>query len=103
MGLAHDKRCNMEFHSEREVDASRSRFNWKVVEACDGAAAEEWVSWEDLNTEVKEERHKATWRYCTDMEHAWTGLLSLKPGQSWPYHKHTTPEFYYVMKGGLGN
>ena len=89
----------MEFHTEREVETSRSRFNWKVVEPYDGAASNEWVSWEDFNLEVREERHQQRWRYCTDMDHAWTGLLSLKPGQSEPYHRHTAPEFYYILKG----
>ena len=39
------------------------------------------------------------WRNCTDLSHAWTGLVSLTPGQTEPYHRHTTPMFYYILQG----
>ena len=32
------------------------------------------------------------------MNHAWTGLVSLGPGQEEPNHCHTTPEILYVLQ-----
>ena len=48
---------------------------------------------------VKHDKHKLMWRNCTDLSHAWTGLVSLTPGQTEPYHRHTTPMFYYILQG----
>jgi len=97
--LPHDYRCNTEFHKKPEVDKSRSEFNWKVVEPYDGASSKEWITWDYLGLKVKDDKHKLTWRNCCDLNHAWTGLVSLQPGQAEPYHKHTTPMFYYILQG----
>jgi len=97
--LPHDYRCNQEFHSKAEVDKSRAEFDWKVVEPYDGQAGDEWMSWDDIGLEVKDDRHKLMWRYCADLSHAWTGLVSLQPGQAEPCHRHTTPELFYILQG----
>ena len=47
---------------------------------------------------VKDDKHKLTWRNCCDLSHAWTGLVTLTPGQAEPYHRHTTPMFYYILQ-----
>merc|ERR1711936_439474 len=79
-----------------EVKKSQTEFDWKVVEPYDG---KRWVSWDVLGQKVKEEKHKLEWRNCADINHAWTGLVSLKPGQIEPCHNHTTPEILYVLQG----
>ena len=48
---------------------------------------------------MREDKHKLTWRNCCDLSHAWTGLVKLTTGQREPYHKHTTPMFYYILQG----
>ena len=48
---------------------------------------------------MADEKHQLRWRNCTDITHAWTGLVILKPGQAEPLHKHTTPMFYYILQG----
>ena len=40
------------------------------------------MSWDDIGLEVKDDRHQLKWRYCADLGHAWTGLVSLQPGQA---------------------
>ena len=47
---------------------------------------------------MKDDKHKLAWRNCCDLSHAWTGLVRLNPGQAEPYHKHTTPMFYYILQ-----
>ena len=64
-----------------------------------GQARDEWMSWDDIGLEVKDDRHKLMWRYCADLSHAWTGLVSLQPGQAEPCHRHTTPELFYILQG----
>ena len=79
--------------------ASRARFNWKVVEPYDGAAAEDWVSWDDVGmAESVEWKHRVVWRNCADISHAWTGMVSLLPGQQEPYHTHGHPMFYFILQ-----
>ena len=56
------------------------------------------MSWEDLGLVVASARHLVSWRYCCDLEHAWTGLVRLGPGQAMPAHQHTTPELYYILQ-----
>ena len=56
------------------------------------------MSWEDLGLVVASARHRVSWRYCCDLEHAWTGLVRLGPGQAMPAHQHTTPELYYILQ-----
>ena len=58
----------------------------------------DWISWAALGLKVKSEKHQLRWRNCTDITHAWTGLVILKPGQAEPLHKHTTPMFYYILQ-----
>ena len=38
----------------------------------------EWMSWDDIGPELKDDRHKLMWRYCAVLSHAWTGLVYLK-------------------------
>ena len=57
-----------------------------------------WISWAALGLKVANEKHQLRWRNCTDITHAWTGLVILKPGQAEPLHKHTTPMFYYILQ-----
>ena len=84
-----------------------------------GVAINEWITWDYLGLKVcriieatlclhndismimkvKHDKHKLMWRNCTDLSHAWTGLVSLTPGQTEPYHRHTTPMFYYILQG----
>merc|ERR1719153_1150417 len=92
----HNWGCNHEFHSRGEVEKSQAEFDWKVVEPYDG---KRWVSWDVLGQKVKDEKHKLEWRNCADITHAWTGLVSLRPGQVEPLHKHTTPMIYYILQG----
>ena len=33
-----------------------------------------------LMFQVKDDKHKLTWRNCCDLSHAWTGLVKLCPG-----------------------
>merc|ERR1711872_677117 len=94
--MVHNQECNKEFHTKDEVERSQAEFPWKVVEPYDG---KDWISWEVFGLTVKQERHKQKWRNCADMSHAWTGLVSLKPGQAEPWHCHTTPEILYVVQG----
>ena len=61
-------------------------------------AGKDWISWAALGLKVKDEKHQLRWRNCTDIPHAWTGLVILKPGQAEPLHKHTTPMFYYILQ-----
>ena len=93
----HDWGCNKEFHSRGEVEKSQKKFDWKVVEPYDG---KKWVSWDVLGMKVKDEKHALEWRNCADVTHAWTGLVSLKPGQHEPLHHHTTPMIYYILQVG---
>ena len=98
-GLAHDFRCTDGHYSRFQVMASRAQFNWKVVEPYDGAAAEDWVSWDDVGmAESVEWKHRVVWRNCTDISHAWTGMVSLQPGQQEPYHTHGHPMFYHILQ-----
>lgn len=97
--LPHDYRCNQEWHKRADIDKSRREFNWKVVEPYDGDSSNEWISWDYLGLKVKDDKHKLTWRNCCDLSHAWTGLVTLTPGQAEPYHRHTTPMFYYILQG----
>ena len=97
--LAHDFRCTDGEYTRDQVQASRGQFNWKVVEPFDGAAAMDWVSWDSVGmAESVEWKHKVVWRNCTDISHAWTGMVSLQPGQQEPYHTHGHPMFYYVLQ-----
>ena len=97
--LAHDFRCTDGEYTRDQVQASRGQFNWKVVEPFDGAAAMDWVSWDSVGmAESVEWRHKVVWRNCTDISHAWTGMVSLEPGQQEPYHTHGHPMFYFVLQ-----
>jgi len=92
----HNWNCNQEFHSKGEVEKSRKEFGWKVVEPYD---SKPWVTWDALGLKVKDDKHKLRWRNCADVSHAWTGLVSLLPGQVEPYHQHTTPMIYYILQG----
>eukprot|EP00091_Calanus_sinicus_P001838 TRINITY_DN11865_c0_g1_i1.p1 TRINITY_DN11865_c0_g1~~TRINITY_DN11865_c0_g1_i1.p1 ORF type:complete len:196 (-),score=67.51 TRINITY_DN11865_c0_g1_i1:190-753(-) len=92
----HNVDCNKEFHTRGEVTQSQAKFDWKVVEPYDG---KKWVSWDVLGMQVKDDKHKLEWRNCADVTHAWTGLVSLKPGQHEPLHTHTTPMIYYILQG----
>ena len=56
------------------------------------------MSWEDLDLVVASARHRVSWRYCCDLDHAWTGMVRLGPGQAMPAHQHTTPELYYILQ-----
>merc|ERR1712123_293791 len=91
----HHVDCNKEFHSRGEVVKSQAKFDWKVVEPYDT----KWISWEVLGMKVKDDKHKLEWKNCADVTHAWTGLVSLKPGQHEPLHTHTTPMIYYILQG----
>ena len=91
----HNVACNDEFHSRMEVLKSQEKFDWKVVEPYDG---KDWITWEALGLSVKHDKHKLRWRNCADVTHAWTGLVSLKPGQVEPLHQHTTPMIYYILQ-----
>ena len=93
--MLHNWGCNTEFHTAEEVENSQKMFDWKVVEPYDG---KEWVSWEVLGMKVKDDKYKLEWRNCADVTHAWTGLVSLKPGQKEPLHSHTTPMIYYILQ-----
>ena len=93
----HNVDCNKEFHTRGEVKQSQAKFDWKVVEPYDG---KRWVSWDVLGMKVKNDKHKLEWRNCADVTHAWTGLVSLKPGQHEPLHTHTTPMIYYILQVG---
>ena len=31
-----------------------------------GQAGDEWMSWDDIGLEVKDDRHKLMWRYCAE-------------------------------------
>ena len=37
-----------------------------------------------LMFQVKDDKHKLTWRNCCDLSHAWTGLVTLTPGNYQP-------------------
>merc|ERR1711963_147301 len=92
----HNWECNQEFHSRGEVEKSQTQFPWKVVEPYDGKP---WVTWDVLGLKVKDDKYKLRWRNCADIDHAWTGLVVLKPGQKEPAHHHTTPMIYYILQG----
>ena len=97
--LANDFRCSEGEYTRAEVQASRGQFNWKVVEPYDGAAAEDWVSWDSVGmADNVEWKHRVVWRNCTDISHAWTGMVSLLPGQQEPYHTHGHPMFYFILQ-----
>ena len=61
-------------------------------------AGKPWTSWASLGLKVADEKHEVEWRNCTDLNHAWTGLVRLKPGQTEPMHRHTLPMFYYILQ-----
>ena len=61
-------------------------------------AGKPWTSWASLGLKVADEKHEVEWRNCTDINHAWTGLVRLKPGQTEPMHRHTLPMFYYILQ-----
>ena len=66
-----------------------------LTDVCPGKP---WISWAALGLKVASQKHSLSWRNCTDITHAWTGLVILKPGQAEPLHKHTTPMFYYILQ-----
>ena len=68
------------------------------INSFSGESSKEWITWDYLGLKVKDDKHKLTWRNCADLSHAWTGLVTLTPGQVEPYHKHTTPMFYYILQ-----
>ena len=94
----HELACNEGLHDQSDVKKSQTEFDWRVVEPFD---KKEWVSWEMIGYDLKDERHKIEWTYCSDLSHAFTGLFRLKPGQHWPLHTHTHPEIYYILQAGI--
>merc|ERR1712142_537918 len=70
--------------------------SWNIV---DGSQDEGWMSWESLGLKIKNPLHNVSWKRCTDMEFAWSGLMRLEPGHKLVLHRHAPAEVYYVLQG----
>jgi len=95
----HDTKCNAEFGlKEGEVESSQAQFNWRVVDLFDNN--KKWLSWDTMCQPPKEEEKDGVeWLYGARLDHAFTGILRIKGGNSQPCHRHKLPEIYYILQG----